>query len=167
MTYNLQPGFVGIAGLKERHRRQLDAFESWAQQGRWAEFHHSHYDWWAFPIDASSLGQGYIYTVYEGEVEVLRQDTTFIRDLDRGAELVAASWGWDMKACAYVTHPTPDQCWHHWPVRLSKAARSMRLFGLTASFESLKTYALILIGQGEDMTYNGHDVSWPFTDDGV
>ena len=163
MKSNTHVDFVGLEALKARHRQQLDEFELWAKRGKWVMLHEAHYDWWMFPIDEPSRGYGYGYTVYEAEVAALKQDAAFMRDLVRGAELVAASWGWDLHAGQYIATPAPGQSWHNWPVRLHKAGRSMLQFGLTAEFESFKAYALILIAQGKDMTFSGHDVSWPFT----
>jgi hypothetical protein len=163
MKSNKHAEFVGIEALKARHRQQLDDFELWAKRGKWLMLHDVHYDWWMFPIDEPSRGYGYGYTIYEDEVAVLKQDAAFMRNLALGTELVTASWGWDLRAGQYIANPVPGQSWHNWPVRLSKAARSMLLFGLTDHFASLKTYALILIKQGKDMTFGGRDVSWPFT----
>lgn len=160
---NTSRDFVGIAALKERHKQQLDEFETWARRGDWQTFHDEHYDWWMFPIDESSRGQGLAYTVYEGDIAELKKDAAFMRDLLRGAELVAASWSWDLQAADYLTTPAPGQRWQHWPVRLYKAAKSLKLFGYSAQFDSLKKYAQNLIKQGEDMSFGGHDLSWLFT----
>jgi len=163
MKSNTHVDFVGLEALKARHRQQLEEFELWAKRGKWVMLHVTHYDWWMFPIDEPSTGYGYGYTVYEAEVATLKQDAAFMRDLVRGAELVAASWGWDLAAGQAIANPAPGQSWHNWPVRLSKAGRSMLLFGLDEPFDSLKTYARILIGQGKSMNYGAYDVSWPFT----
>jgi hypothetical protein len=163
MIHNTSPEFVGIEGMKSKLKWQLDQFEGWASRDQWDRFHDSHYDWWMFPIDASSRGQGLAYTVYDGDIAELKQDETYIRNYLRGAQLVAASWGWDLDAHDYLTCPRPDQHWHQWPVRLFKEAQSLQLFGYHQQFDSLKKYALLLMQQGEPMTYAGHDLSWLFT----
>ena len=163
MRTNTSPQFVGIAALKAKHHRQLEQFEAWVRRGDWQAIHAAHYDWWMFPIDESSAGQGLAYTVYEGDIVELKKDPAFMRDLLRGAELVAASWGWDLQAAVTIAAPAPDQRWQHWPVRLYKAAKSLLLFGCTGQFDSLKRYAQNLMKQGEEITYAGHDLSWLFT----
>ncbi len=160
---NTDPQFAGIAALKARHKQQSEQFEAWARRGDWQAFHDEHYDWWTFPIDESSRGQGMAYTVYEGDIAELQKDAAFMRDLRRGAELVAASWGWNLHAADYLASPAPDQRWQDWPVRLYKAARCMKLFGCTREFDSLKKFALLLLQQGRPITYGGYDLSWLFT----
>jgi hypothetical protein len=162
MNCNTSPHFVGIAQLKAKLKWQLDIFESWAQRGEWMQMHNAHYDWWMFPIDSPSA-YGLTYTVYEGDIAELKLDAQYLRNYLRGAQLVAAGWGWDLDAADHLPNPAADQRWQHWPVRLFKAARSLQLFAYSDYFESLKKYALELMGAGEVMEYNGHDLSWLFT----
>lgn len=162
MKRNNSPQFVGVAQLKAKQKWQLDLFEEWAQRGDWMQLHTAHYDWWMFPIDSPSA-HGLAYTVYEGEIAELKQDAEYLRNYLRGAQLVAAGWGWDLGTADHLPNPAPDQCWQHWPVRLFKAAQSLQLYGYTQHYESLKQYALILMDTGEEMEYNGHDLSWLFT----
>ena len=56
----------------------------------------------------------------------------------------------------HLANPHRDQRWHHWPVRLFKAARSVQLFGYADRFASLQAYASELLRQGEDFTFSGH-----------
>lgn len=130
--------------VKKRHKEQLESFEKWAKNGQWEMFHHqhSHYDWWMFPINRSSAGQGTKYTVHKAEIETLKNDPEFMRDYLRGAELVAKSWGWDIKAGAPVAMPMPAQHWEDWPVRLGKMADSLRLFGQENYRHNMKSFAL-------------------------
>lgn len=162
MKFNSDPSFVGIEELKKIHARQVADFERWAAAGDWERFHASHYDWWAFPISRHSA-YGMKYVVFEGEIAELKQDPVFVEKYLAGVRLVAASWGWDLLGCRYIEHPQPGQSWHHWPVRLFKAAQSVRLFGYEDYFASLKIFALDLIQMGEKMEYNGWDLSWLFT----
>ncbi len=159
---NEDPAFIGVDALKRRHAEQVAAFEAWAAAGDWQRFHWEHYDWWAFPVDRrSSFGMEYV--VYEYEAAELKRDDGFVGRYVRGVELVAASWGWDVQGCCHLPDLADGQGWHDWPVRLYKAAQSSRLFGFDDLFASLQTYALELMGQGRDMTYNGRDLSWLFT----
>ena len=162
MKYNLDPSFAGLDELKRTHADQIAAFERWAASDDWRRFHYSHYDWWTFPIDRPS-GYGVKWTVYEGEIAALKQDPAFITRYLRGVELAALAWGWDLARQAYIPAPKPGQVWQNWPIRLYKMAQSLRLFGFEAPFASLKRYALDLIQQGQDMEYNGKDLSRLFT----
>jgi hypothetical protein len=148
--------------LIERHTLQIADFEAWAADGNWEKFHTIHYDWWAFPINKSS-GYGLAWTVYEGDIAALKLDANFTGRFQLGLELVAASWGWDLKRAAYIIDLQPGQSWHHWPVRLFKAALSAQLFGYHDLFGSLKHYAEELMNSGEIMEFNGYDLSWLFT----
>lgn len=159
---NTSPDFVGLECLKQTHAGQLGQFETWAVQGDWERFHSSHYDWWVFPIHKPS-GYGLAWTVYDGDVAELKQDAGFMQRYLRGVELVAASWGWELKRASYMADHRPGQSWHQWPVRLFKAALSVQLFGYDDLFASLKAYALVLMASGELMEFNGHDLSWLFT----
>ena len=156
--HNTHPEFVGLAALKEAHKTQLRAFEEWAKQGQWREFHRHHYDWWMFPIDAPSKF-GFKWTVFEEEIAELKKDPNFLRDLVRGAELLAFSWGWDLQQSRPIPNPAPDQCWQRWPIRLYKATSSLRLFGCGHEFASFRQYGQELIAQGEDFTFNDRDLT--------
>lgn len=158
MLFNTSNTFVGIEKLKLVHREQVLEFESWAAQNDWEKFHYSHYDWWTFPINRPS-SFGYAWVVYEGEVDLLKSDLQFMSNYRRGVVLVSASWGWNLESCTYICHPLPGQSWHHWPIRLYKAAQSVQLFGLGDYFASLRALALDLIGKEESFLYNGRDLS--------
>ncbi len=159
---NTDSAFVGVAALTARHAAQIADFEAWAAAGQWGQFHHGHYDWWAYPIMRSSA-YGLAYTVYEAEIAQLNADPQFVERHRRGLQLGALAWGWDVPTAAPVAAPAPGQAWTHWPVRLYKMARSAREFGYDAVFESLAVYARQLMAQGEVFQYGGHDLSWLFT----
>lgn len=89
---NASPDFVGIARLKADQRRQPDEFERWAANGQWGRIHHSHYDWWMFPIPAPS-SDGLKWTVYAGDIAELKADEAYVRDYLRGVALLMSSWG--------------------------------------------------------------------------
>ena len=153
--------FVGLSALKQRHAEQLAEFEKWALNGDWRQFHDSHYDWWMFPIDQPSR-LGFAYTVLSGEIEELKRDDRFMKDLVRGAELLLLAWGWDLYAQRETSDPDPDQCWQDWPIRLFKCLQSLTLFKCLTESESVKTYGLLLIGKGKDFTFRGRDLSYLF-----
>ena len=159
---NTDPSFVGVAELKRQQADQLAAFERWAARGDWQAIHRAHYDWWMFPIDETSQ-HGLAYVVYPGDIAELRGDAAYVRSYLRGVELLALAWGWDLAARKYLASPQPGQAWSHWPIRLYKAARSLQLFGRADEFESLRVFALDLIGRGERFQFGG-DLSRLFTE---
>ena len=158
MNKNDHPEFVGIPELKKKHHAQIVEFEKWARADDWQQFHDSHYDWWAFPINKPSR-LGFAYTVYEEEINQLSQDAVFSKELPLGAELLLRSWGWDMRRRAHIEHPLPGQDWQNWPIRLHKCANSLMLFGFQQEFESVRQYARSLISEGVGFNYNGKDLS--------
>ena len=107
---NKKADFVGVESLKIRHGRQIQQFKTWANRREWDEFHHSHYDWWAFPINEPS-SQGHSYTVYMEEIRLLQGDADFMDNFKAGLDLLALSWGWNLKESSRVQNPDPDQCW--------------------------------------------------------
>jgi len=129
----------------------------WASRNEWIEFHLGHYDWWMFPIDEPS-SFGYAWVVSEGDVQELKQDPKYLTNYLRGVELLALSWGWDLRRKTYVPNPMPDQRWQEWPIRLYKVSKSLKLFGFEEQFESMRKYANDLIQKGECMQYGNKDL---------
>lgn len=165
MERNTHPEFVGTSGIKKHQRAQLEVFMAAAEQGDWLQIHEDHYDWWMFPVNEASSGQGWKFTVLEGDIAELKQDTEFMRSLLLGIELEARAWGWDLKRACYIDKPQPGQSWRYWPVRLYKAAKCAKLFGFQTEFDSLKKFAQdLMANHDEEMTYAGHDLSWLFRD---
>ena len=162
MKRNTSPDFVGIEVLKKTHRDQLEFFESCAAANEWSRVHSAHYDWWMFPINRGS-SYGLKWTVHEGDVEELERDPEFVKNYLRGVELQALAWGWDLNKAEYVQNPHPDQRWSNWPIRLWKCASSLRLFGFTVEFESMKKYAQHLINAGKDFHYRNRGLAELFT----
>jgi hypothetical protein len=162
MKRNTDPTFVGIQALKDKQRQQLQKFQQAAACGDWMAIHEDHYDWWMFPIDERSM-HGLAWTVYEGEVGELRRDGDYLDRYLLGVELLARSWGWDLRQVCYLLEPQPGQCWQNWPIRLYKAAKSVKLFGFGAELESMKKLGQDLINKGEKMYYQ-RDLSWLFRD---
>jgi hypothetical protein len=146
---NAHPTFVGIQGMKDSLRKRnsagdgdLNKFIAWAQAGDWEQFgpNFHHYDWWMFPIDRSSSGQGWQFTVYHEDIQALKADQAFLKDYRLGAILLIQSWGWDVKnKCSYA-HPGQGQKWRNWDVRLGKLAHSLILFEQWDLYDSLEAY---------------------------
>jgi len=134
------PEFVGIEALKKKHAAQLIEFERWAEERDWKAFLHHHYDWWMFPISRTSRGQGAKYTVYEQEIETLKNDPEFMDQYRRGVKLLTLSWGWDLDRRRPVANPDPGQKWNHYEVRLGKMADSLKIFDERRLFESLRAF---------------------------
>lgn len=161
VKFNTDQRFVGLDALKSRHGEQVAKFENWAWAGDWSAFHTGHYDWWAFPIDRPS-SQGLMWTVCAGEIRALNEDSDFGIRYRRGLELVALSWGWDIRQGNEIAAPAPHQQWRDWPIRLHKMTVSADLFGELEFHESLRKYGRLLIGRGKSMSYNGRDLSETF-----
>lgn len=159
---NTQPDFVGLEKLRQKHATQVELFERWASERNWKEFHDSHYDWWAFPIDKPSR-LGYAYTVFEEEIEALKRDPEFMKKYVRGVELMMLSWGWDLQAEQEIADPDPGQKWSDWPIRLSKCAQSLELFERRTELASVKKYGQLLLQRGADFTFRGNDLSSHFS----
>jgi hypothetical protein len=157
MVRNDNGEFVGLARIKERQAAQLEEFEAWAAKRDWNAFHEHHYDWWMFPIDAPS-SYGFAWTVFDGEIADLKEDPQFISRFLRGVYLLARSWGWDIDKRDYIPDPDPGQAWANWPIRLYKMAKSVKLFGFTEVFDSLRQYALDLAHRGMSFDYSGRNL---------
>jgi len=162
MKRNTDPAFVGIQALKDKQRQQLAIFQQAATHGDWMAIHHDHYDWWMFPTDEPS-SYGLAWTVYEGDIDELKRDADYLHRYLPGVDLLAKSWGWDLRQACYLPDPQPGQRWQSWPIRLYKAAKSVHLFGYGAEFKSLRTLGQDLMSKGEKMYYF-RDLSWLFRD---
>jgi hypothetical protein len=162
MKRNTDAAFVGLQGIKDKQRQQLEKFQQAAASGNWMAIHNDHYDWWMFPIDEQSM-YGLAWTVYDGDIEELKRDPEYLARYLLGVELLARSWGWDLRQACYLPDPQPGQCWQDWPIRLYKAAKSVKLFGFQAEFASLKKLGQDLMSKGEKLYYH-RDRSWLFRD---
>ncbi len=95
----------------------------------------SGFDWWMFPIDRPSAGQGDKYQVSKTDIAVLKEDSEFIKSYREGVILVAKSWGWDLEVDRDVSNG--EQKWTNYQVRLGKMLHSLILFGQDDLHESL------------------------------
>ncbi len=109
MTHNTHPDFPGLQVIKSEHAAQISKFQAWAKQG-YGDFHHNHYDWWAFPIDEPS-SKGYRYVVLKGDIEDLKTDREFMGRYITGLNLLCASWGWDLRGVCELSNRTEHQRW--------------------------------------------------------
>ena len=109
MARNEKPQFAGLQTLKREHSTQISKFQDWARRG-YGDFHHNHYDWWAFPIDEPS-SKGFRYVVLKGDIEELKQDAEFMDRYTQGLKLLSASWGWDINEACPLSNVTEHQRW--------------------------------------------------------
>eukprot|EP01119_Soliformovum_irregulare_P000755 TRINITY_DN10553_c0_g1_i1.p1 TRINITY_DN10553_c0_g1~~TRINITY_DN10553_c0_g1_i1.p1 ORF type:complete len:168 (-),score=37.07 TRINITY_DN10553_c0_g1_i1:58-561(-) len=144
--------FVGLDNLKKQQYEELRRFEEARSTGLYDRIHHSHYDWWMFPIDETS-SMGSKWTVSDEDIASLKQDEEFMQHLRRGVEILMESWGWNLQESKLIEDPHPMQKWMDWPVRLYKAGRCMQLFGEEAIFSSLLKFAEMIESKGADLKF--------------
>jgi hypothetical protein len=159
-TRNTDAAFKGVTAIKDSQAKTLEMFREAARTSQWTQIHQSHYDWWMFPIDEPSA-YGFAWTVFDDEIAELRQDQAYLARYLEAVNILATSWGWDLARACPIPDPQPDQCWQHWPIRLYKATKSVRLYGFPEEFASLRLFGQRLIKQGENMYYH-RDLSWLF-----
>lgn len=159
---NVSPKFVGIDNLIKENANQVNLFRKWATEKQWKRFHSNHYDWWAFPIDVPS-SFGVKYTIFDFEINIMKQDYNFMNNLRDGLRLLSQSWGWSLRDETWIPVCELDdklaQKWQHWGVRLFKAQKSAVLFGCREEANSLRLLGNILLDQGEELRYNSRDFS--------
>jgi hypothetical protein len=109
MTHNTHRDFPGLQAIKSEHAAQISRFQDWANRG-YEDFHHNHYDWWAFPIDEPS-SKGFRYVVLKGDIEDLKKDREFMARFITGLDLLCASWGWDLRGARELSGGTQHQRW--------------------------------------------------------
>ena len=124
ISRNTSTQFVGLQTLRGEHAAQIVQFKTWARRG-FGEFHHNHYDWWAFPIDEPS-SKGFRYVVLKGDIEELKKDRDFMAQYLDGLSLLSASWGWDLANACPLLNPNSNQ---RWQVR-SESVSSLDLFAI-------------------------------------
>lgn len=148
--------FVGCEQIVRQQGETLRMFRDAEATGEWSRIHHAHYDWWMFPIDQPS-SYGYAYTVGPAEVAELRGTAGFITDYLEGVRILLLAWGWDLDRGSFLDQPGQDQVWQHWPIRLVKCGRSLRLFDEHSAYASVRDYALNLVSNEVPMLYRGRD----------
>jgi hypothetical protein len=95
--------FLGVEKLIEMNAKQTRLFSKWAANQDWNSFHSRHYDWWAFPIDETSM-YGAMYTVTPAVFPALAGRSDFIQNLRSSATDLATAYGWDLVRAAPLPH---------------------------------------------------------------
>jgi len=103
---NTDATFMDIQSMKDALRNRpgkgegdLSKFKAWAKAGTWEQLRpgYHHHDWWMFPIDRTSVGQGGKYTVYWQGIADLKADQDWLRGYRLGAILLMQARGWNVK----------------------------------------------------------------------
>jgi len=157
--------FVGCEQIVRQLGETLGMFREAEARGEWSRIHGAHYDWWMFPIDQPS-SHGYAYTVGPADVNELKDTPGFIADYLDGVRILLLSWGWDLHRRSLVDQPAHDQVWQHWPIRLEKCGRSLRLFDERSAYASVRDYTLTLIRNEVPLMYRGRDCGDLFLEQG-
>lgn len=145
--------FAGLPLLLSANSAQLESFERWAKSALWHRFHEEHYDWWSFPVDEPSLRFGAAFRLSAADVSALTADQNFRERLDRAAELVAASLGWNLREESLDERPEEARLYDeatfgNHGVRLRKMLLAAELFGREATLRSLSAFARMLFRAG-------------------
>lgn len=125
--------YVGNKALKMKMQTHLAKLKVLAKQNQWQHIqkHTSHkdsaFDWWMFPTDRKSDGQGEKYKLTKEKIAVLKKDKKFMSTYREGVLLVASSWGFDLKNKGSLKE-TSTQKWVGYQVRLGKMLHSLKLF---------------------------------------
>jgi len=142
-------GFVGIEALIQKQQQHLPKLRKLAAEGQWQHLqtHTDHpdsgFDWWMFPVDRGSKGQGDLYKVNRSDIATLKKDSQFMKNYREGVILVAKSWGWNLETLESENNPA--QYWSGYQVRLGKMLHSLQLFGQ----EDLRNALISFIDQHE------------------
>lgn len=137
-------GFVGVQALKRKQAGHLAKLQALSDQGLWEHLreHTAHpdsgFDWWMFPTDRSSLGQGDRYKLSKSAIESLRADPEFMESYRKGVKLVLLSWGFDATTDRMVQNR--HQRWTNYQVRLGKMVHSLTLFKEDELLLSIKKF---------------------------
>lgn len=89
-----------------------------------------HFDWWTFPIKASSASFKNLYALDDQAVKLLSCDDEFMRSYLESAQLVLEAYGWELKrkGDGYEIKPYGRAVRRIPEIRLSKIAESFYLF---------------------------------------
>lgn len=145
---------VRLKAKQINHLKALKELQAELKDQVWQHLrtHSSHslsgFDWWMFPTDRHSTGQGSTYQLNGEEIEELRADAEFMESYREGVALIAASWGWDVANKQWISSASKEQCWAHWDVRLGKMLHSLRLFKERALRESMVLFGELLLKKG-------------------
>lgn len=81
--------------IRKKCIQQNKEFVRWDATNNYYRFHHSHYDWWAFPINQPS-SHGDKYQIMDKDIEMFKEKPQFINALKSNAILVCKAWGYNL-----------------------------------------------------------------------
>ena len=118
--------FIGTTQLIRQTTLQTSLFKDWITQSKWRNFWGSgeHFDWWAFPIDASS-SHGDRFNVAPA-IHELRENAEFLNAVLENAQLLAIGLGYVLVTGQIIDPARAD----HYAVRLYKCGRALHLWGM-------------------------------------
>merc|ERR1712228_459976 len=126
----------------------LTKFIKWDKSKQYDRFHHSHYDWWMFPNDRDSWGQGRKYAVFAKDIDDLLKRDGYAESYKLGARLVLRSWGWDMDKMEFIQNGTEDQKWTGYNVRLLKMLYSTIILKQWDVYQSVYKFCIGILEKG-------------------
>ena len=133
--------YGGDQDLITRNSEQHQKFSEWTANRDWEQFHNSHFDWWAFPIDEASNTYGQQFAIPPETITKLRADQDFQKKLSENLTNAARAYGWDISGKKWIGDDTRDE--NQVPgslaqIRLYKMARSALVLGHCSHFRSLQ-----------------------------
>jgi len=130
----------------------LTKFIAWDKAKAYGRFHHSHYDWWMFPNDRDSWGQGRKYALFQKDIDALLNEVDGYAECYKlGTRLVLRSWGWDMDEERFYgkDERTAEQRWTGYNVRLLKMLYSTIILKQWDVYRSVYKFCIGLLERGE------------------
>ena len=146
---------IGIGAVKYAHAQKhgpggnLTKFIKWDENKQYDRFHHSHYDWWMFPNDRDSWGQGRKYAVFQEDINDLLKLDGYAESYKLGTRLVLRSWGWNMDKKEFIQNGTSDQKWTGYNVRLLKMLYSSIILKQWDVYQSVYKFCIGLLERGD------------------
>ncbi len=137
----IQKGEIDVGG------GNLNKFKEWSQKKEWDKIRSSHYDWWMFPNDRKTSGQGMKYCFTKSLINKLIEDQEFIKNYILGIKLVLLAWGWDFDKNKWIQNPDQNQKWDGYEVRLLKIIYSTILMKHYSAYKSVKIFAKAIINK--------------------
>ncbi len=114
-------------------------FRESAANKHWNNIHRDHFDWWQFPIDDGSRPEFNLRS--EDDIRSLKADASWLHGYKESIEIMALSWGWDVKGRKKVSI---GGSWDRKDVRLAKIIRSLWLFQEVEYFLSMQEFARLI-----------------------
>jgi len=133
--------YGGDQDLITRNSEQHQKFAEWTAGKDWKQFHNSHFDWWAFPIDEMSNTYGQQFAIPPETITKLRADRDFQKKLSDNLTNAARAYGWDIAEKKWIGDDIRDESQVPGPlsqIRLYKMARSALVLGHCSHFRSLQ-----------------------------